>query len=313
MKNTLVIACLLFSINTFAQQRIINGTNAAQGEFPFHAILSDNNSYFCGGTLIAPEWILTAAHCIAEANPPLTITLNTINAIQLSGGHQIHSGIEFYVHPAYDDNTLENDIALIKLSTTSNLPLANLPIQNDNFGTAVGETNIIIGAGADENENDGILKKATVEIGESNNKEIVFLGLPGSCYGDSGSPSLKRVSSNNYTITGVASYGDQDCNQFSGYTKINKYREWIDETMGVFPVGINNNTANVPQIKIYYNAESSRIHIFKEENTAINIFDIQGKKMAAGIYNNLIDISHFSKGIYCAVTSQGEVVKFQKY
>jgi secreted trypsin-like serine protease len=43
---------------------IVNGTEAALGQFPWQVYLVYDNSYACGGSLILPNWVLTAAHCI---------------------------------------------------------------------------------------------------------------------------------------------------------------------------------------------------------------------------------------------------------
>jgi hypothetical protein len=39
--------------------RIIDGTKAKPGQFPFHALLKNDNTFWCGGSLITPDWVLT--------------------------------------------------------------------------------------------------------------------------------------------------------------------------------------------------------------------------------------------------------------
>lgn len=43
--------------------RIINGEDAAKGEFPWQAVLLQDGRFSCGGAVIARNWIITAAHC----------------------------------------------------------------------------------------------------------------------------------------------------------------------------------------------------------------------------------------------------------
>jgi len=43
--------------------RITGGSSAARGQFPWQVALINDGSWFCGGSLISSQWVLTAAHC----------------------------------------------------------------------------------------------------------------------------------------------------------------------------------------------------------------------------------------------------------
>lgn len=51
--------------------RIVGGTEAPQGAWPWQAQLRDTSwdEQYCGGTLVAPQWLVTAAHCVTGMKP----------------------------------------------------------------------------------------------------------------------------------------------------------------------------------------------------------------------------------------------------
>lgn len=48
----------------FQAGRVIAGTTAKKGAWPWQVLLKYNNRGFCGGSLISKEWVVTAAHCV---------------------------------------------------------------------------------------------------------------------------------------------------------------------------------------------------------------------------------------------------------
>lgn len=47
-------------------KRIVNGRKARVNEFPWQVYLERSNQFICGGSIIRPDWILTAAHCVRQ-------------------------------------------------------------------------------------------------------------------------------------------------------------------------------------------------------------------------------------------------------
>ncbi len=111
--------------------RIINGHDAPQSGYPWMVALvtadqpDTTEAHFCGGTLIGPRHILTAAHCMMEFEDPSQIQV-AIGGRELSYDQGVRSEIVGYkIHPRFNDVTLENDMAIIKLmKPVSNQPLA---------------------------------------------------------------------------------------------------------------------------------------------------------------------------------------------
>ncbi|MBL8050734.1 MAG: serine protease, partial [Anaerolineales bacterium] len=115
------------------EPRIVGGNPAIPGEYPWQVALIGSNSddefywdagyQFCGGALIDPYWILTAAHCVTEDDhtqspaSSIDIVAGLYNLEFPISGFQRKNVAQIIRHPNYDDNTLDNDIALMKLTS----------------------------------------------------------------------------------------------------------------------------------------------------------------------------------------------------
>uniref|UniRef100_A0A8D2IZF8 Peptidase S1 domain-containing protein n=1 Tax=Varanus komodoensis TaxID=61221 RepID=A0A8D2IZF8_VARKO len=101
--------------------RIVGGQPASNGSWPWQVSILQDNRFICGGSLIADQWVLSAAHSINQYKVLLGAyqLLNLINTVVVSGVRQI------ILHPDYT-NSIDSsgDIALLKLNT---------PVQFTNF------------------------------------------------------------------------------------------------------------------------------------------------------------------------------------
>ncbi len=117
------------SLDGEAASRIFGGRPAQEGAWPWQVSLHDAprldgtsdglfQSQFCGGTLIARQWILTAAHCVVgedgRALPPEALMIRS-GSVDLDRG-DLRAVARVIPHERYDPVVIENDIALLQLA-----------------------------------------------------------------------------------------------------------------------------------------------------------------------------------------------------
>jgi len=98
--------------------RIVGGVEAVPGSWPWQAYLLWRGGFECGGTLIHPEWVLSAAHCFYGEDDPaiFQVVLGEHDDSVEEGWEQIRDVEKFIIHPQYDDDYTDYDFTLIKLS-----------------------------------------------------------------------------------------------------------------------------------------------------------------------------------------------------
>ena len=107
-----------------SSSRIIGGNITEVNEFPWLAgIAHPDLAIFCGGTLIASQWVLTASHCLYKDIPMLPADLRVVLGeydTLLEDEEEIPRLVELVseilLHYYYDYDTMQNDIALLKLT-----------------------------------------------------------------------------------------------------------------------------------------------------------------------------------------------------
>ena len=101
---------------------MVAGKDASHGEWPWQAKIKTKGSGFtCGGSLITPSWVMTAAHCISEKDPSVySVTLGDLIREKPEGTEQEFRVKKVVVHPKYNSPiSINNDIALLQLARSA--------------------------------------------------------------------------------------------------------------------------------------------------------------------------------------------------
>jgi secreted trypsin-like serine protease len=103
------------STNSAVLSRIVGGEAANSSTWGWAVSINIANTYLCGGSIISSSWVVTAAHC-ANGFVASQFTIYAGSNIVFDGT-QIRTASQVIVHPSYNPNTYENDIALLQLAS----------------------------------------------------------------------------------------------------------------------------------------------------------------------------------------------------
>ena len=126
----------------WVENRIVGGTVAAAGAYPFFASVkrASDNFAMCGGTLVSSVWVLTSAHCVDGGVTAASLKL-VIGANQLSNEApgDVRSVTAIHIHPSWNPTTFDNDVALLRLNAASTKAWARFaePVDPVNAGNSV--------------------------------------------------------------------------------------------------------------------------------------------------------------------------------
>ncbi|XP_058712834.1 transmembrane protease serine 5 [Poecile atricapillus] len=101
--------------------RVVGGTDVSPGRWPWQVSVCQGSQHRCGGSVLAPEWILTAAHCVHRQLP--APAWQVFAGIVTQGSLKPEAGVpvrDIVPHPLYNESSLDYDIALMRLQVPLN-------------------------------------------------------------------------------------------------------------------------------------------------------------------------------------------------
>jgi trypsin len=199
-------------------QAVVGGTAVPEGGHPYLAALLDGGSQICGGSVIAPRWVLTAAHCAPDGNAAgLSVGVGNLDwtkATRIAVDQVI-------VHPAYDDGTSANDVALLHLGADAGVTpirvpgdaadrfeVTGTPVVVAGWGSELPVVGLVppLGTQAKEAELAVVADDECSSLNDPATQVCAEALLADSCQGDSGGP-LVTQGDFGPVLLGVVSYG----------------------------------------------------------------------------------------------------------
>ncbi|XP_071478033.1 uncharacterized protein [Diadema antillarum] len=237
--------------------RVTHGKDVTSlGDYPWQIVLyveyQGQLNFGCGGAIISPEWILTAAHCVEYLDLDFAIKAGTLFYAADSPG-QTRRVTGVFMHPGYDTTLLLNDIAVLKLESPLVfnddvqpvcLPTVNDSVKVGSYITMTGWGSLIRRYSASPLflqevrmpviPNEVCSKYSpfgyvdSVEIPSSMFCSMYHNGYQGICTGDSGGPVVQETNGQ-WTVYGVNSWGEACGEAYipNGYTRVTSYLDFI--------------------------------------------------------------------------------------
>ncbi|KAM9265696.1 transmembrane protease serine 9 [Morus bassanus] len=241
--------------------RIVGGSVASRGEFPWQVSLRENNEHFCGAAILTEKWLVSAAHCFTEfQDPAMWAAYTGTTSLRGSDSGAVKMDItRIVLHPSYNTDTADYDVAVLELKTpvtfTKYIQPVCLPDAGHHFPTS--KKCLISGWGYLKEDflvKPEFLQKATVELLDQTLCSSLYNhvltdrmlcagyleGKIDSCQGDSGGPLVCEEPSGKFFLAGIVSWGIgcAEARRPGVYTRVTKLRDWILDAISAFPTSM---------------------------------------------------------------------------
>ncbi|XP_050692193.1 trypsin-1-like [Eriocheir sinensis] len=264
----------LFTRDLDRPDRIVGGEPVKEGALPWQVSLQMGNHHFCGGTLVAKDLVVTAAHCTIDFDMSEVRVLTGAWDLRKKHAYRHHRIVKVSMGP-YNSDTLQNDIALLwieeEMRTASNndLPHGSPVSIETRKETNRGQRCTISGWGRVSSGGDlpNVLLAADVQVQDDEACQKIFSdqtffsifpsnlcaggGARDACQGDSGGPLVCCEDSSNIEschLAGITSWGIGCATKgIPGvYTEVAYFTDWIKEEAKT-----RNNGRDLKTLKFY--------------------------------------------------------------
>lgn len=232
---------------------IIKGERVQPGEIPFQAFLleyRENGRFQCGGSLVHPIWVFTAAHCIRAEGAYTEVRLGGTDRTNMSYVQIAELRI---VHEDFGITPMENDVGLLRLPVPATGPeIGIVTLAQESLGPLTGVVLRASGFGNIRTGGPSSRHLLKVPLEGLSNEECQQTFGPrirnstlcanwateegqSTCQGDSGGP-LVLIENGESVLVGVASFTvsrSRGCEAGfpQGYARVSSFRTWVEETI----------------------------------------------------------------------------------
>ncbi|XP_025717029.1 neutrophil elastase-like [Callorhinus ursinus] len=214
---------------------IVGGRDARPHAWPFMVSLQRRGGHFCGATLVAPNFIMSAAHCVDG--------LNFRSVVAVLGAHDLGQreptrqtfAIQRVFENGFNPQILLNDIVILQLNGSAtinrNVQVARLPAQNQGVGSGVPCLAMGWGQLGTNRPLPRILQELNVTVvttlcRRANVCTLVPRRQAGICFGDSGGPLVC-----NGLVQGIDSFIRGSCGSGfypDAFAPVAQFADWIN-------------------------------------------------------------------------------------